>query len=59
MDNFSILPEQKNILISFVTGEDAVYSETLDDECLVNLIYDILKKCFQKLNISAPTQIIR
>ncbi len=58
-DNFEVLPKMSNVLICFVCGEDAKYIETLQDECLLDVIHEIFNKCFTQLKIPKPIKIIR
>jgi hypothetical protein len=59
LDNFDVLPNQRNILLTFVAGEDALFSETIEEECLLDIIHELLTRSFPKLNIPRPKQIVR
>ncbi len=56
---FFVFPKNPNMMLSFLTGEEAAFAETLSDETLLNLIYDILITAFPNRNLPKPTQIIR
>ncbi len=47
-----------NVLISFVCGEDAKYIETLQEECLIDVIHELFTKCFPKLKLPRPVKLI-
>lgn len=57
--NFELLPNHSNVLFSFVVGENAVFIENLQDECLIDVIHEILTKSFPTYNLARPKQIIR
>ncbi len=59
LDNFDVLPNLPNVLLCFTVGQDAVFIESLSDECLLDVINEIFSKCFAKLNLPKPKQIIR
>jgi monoamine oxidase len=48
-----------NALLCFVAGADAIYIETLSDECLMDVICELFTKCFPKMNLAKPRQILR
>lgn len=58
-DNFEVLPKMSNVLIGFVCGEDAKFIETLQEECLLDVIHELFTKCFPKLKLPRPIKIIR
>ena len=57
--NFELLPNHSNVLFSFVVGQNAVFIENLQDECLIDVIHEILTKSFPTYNLARPKQIIR
>ena len=42
-----------------MAGKSAIYMESLTDECMLDVIDEILAKCFPKLNLPRPKSIIR
>ena len=54
-----ILPHNNNVLIGFMAGASAIYMETLQDECLLDVFDEILAKCYPNLNLPRPKSIIR
>ena len=49
----------KNILYGFIAGNDAIFTESQTDQCLLNIIYEMISKVFPKLKIPKPSKIIR
>jgi hypothetical protein len=49
----------KNILNGFIGGNDAVLTESQTDQCLLDIIYEMLSKVFTKVAIPKPKVIIR
>ena len=49
----------KNILYGFIAGDNSVFTESQSDQCLLNIIYEMISKVFPKLKIPKPTNIIR
>ena len=41
-----LLPHFPNILLCVLTGNDAMYMETLEEECLIDIASEVLSKCF-------------
>ena len=48
-----------NVLVSFVVGYHAQFIEHLEDECLIDVIFELFLRCFPILNLPRPKQIIR
>ena len=59
IDNFNVLPNNPNITYTFVVGEDAKFMENLSDECLNNVIFDLLQKAFPTLKLPKPIKMYR
>lgn len=55
---FLIVPNRPNILLGFLSGEDSIYSETLTDEELTDILTELFRSFFPKLNLPRP-RIIR
>jgi hypothetical protein len=49
-----ILPHCPNVLEGLVAGEDAVFTESLSDECLIDVVSEILTKSFPNLHLPRP-----
>jgi hypothetical protein len=58
-DNFDRISIFENVLLGFVAGKNSEFIETLDDECLLDVITELIAKCFPDLNIPKPKKIIR
>jgi hypothetical protein len=58
-DNFDVLPRLPNVLLGFFVGENAKKIENLDEECLIDLIYELFNKCFPKSKLPKPIKIIK
>ncbi|CAF0888888.1 unnamed protein product [Brachionus calyciflorus] len=58
-DNFEKLHNQKNILFCFTAGKDAEYIENLEDECILDVISELLERSFPYANLPKPIKIIR
>lgn len=52
-------PKKKNILFGFLVGKASAFSETLSDECMIDIFGEMLAKFFPKLNIPKPRAIVR
>ncbi len=48
-----------NVLLGFIAGEDAKKIENIPEECLLDVINELLTKCFPKLKLKRPVRIIR
>ena len=59
LENFNVLPLHPNVLYGFAVGEDAMFIETLDDECLLDVIHELFRKCFPALEIPRPHKVYR
>jgi spermine oxidase len=60
--SFNVLtvpPKRRNIFFSFFTGENSIYSESLSDECLIDVMNDLLTKFFPQFNIPRPKALVR
>lgn len=53
------LPNHDNILIGFTAGATAIYLESLEDECVIDIYYEIISKCFPELNFPRPKSVLR
>ncbi len=51
---FTIVPNRPNILVSLITGEAAIYSESLSDQKLLDILTEIFRKFFPRLNLPRP-----
>lgn len=58
-ENFEALPHCPNVLESLVAGEEGIFTETLSDECLIDVVSELFAKCFPKLHLPRPKKIIR
>ena len=43
-----------NVFLCFLTGKDAIFTESLEEESLIDVIEEILTKCFSSLNLPRP-----
>ena len=48
-----------NILYTFICGEDAKYIEELENPCLLEVLHEMLVKCFKKMVIPKPVALIK
>lgn len=48
-----------NVLYTFISGENAKFIETLENNVLAEIIYEMLSKCFNKLSIPKPKYLIK
>ena len=55
----TVPPKRRNIFFSFFTGDNSIYSESLSDECMIDVISDLLTKFFPKLKIPRPKALVR
>ena len=51
---FTIVPNRPNILVSLITGEAAIYSESLSDQKFLDILTEIFRKFFPRLNLPRP-----
>ncbi|CAF0888908.1 unnamed protein product [Brachionus calyciflorus] len=58
-DNFDKIPNHKNILLGFTAGKNAEYIEKLDDECVLDVISELLERSFPYANLPKPVKVIR
>jgi hypothetical protein len=58
IDNLFKLPIFNNVLIGFLVGEKAVFIESLDDDCLLDMIKELVAKFFPTFK-QKPVKIIR
>jgi spermine oxidase len=58
IDNLFKLPIFDNVLIGFLVGEKAVFIENLDDECLLDIIKELVAKFFPNFR-PKPIKIVR
>ena len=58
INNFTVLPYSQNVLLTFIVGKDSIFVENLEEECLVDVLSEILAKCFTDLNLPRPKRVI-
>ncbi|CAF0978123.1 unnamed protein product [Brachionus calyciflorus] len=58
-DYFEKLPNHKNILLVFNAGKNAEYIEKLKDECVLDVITELIERCFSYAKLPKPVKIIR
>lgn len=58
-DNFDKLPNHRNVLLGFTAGENAEFIETLEDECVLDVIRELIERCFPYAELPKPVKIIR
>jgi hypothetical protein len=46
-------------MYTFLTGDNGIYSESLTDQCLIDIITELLQKTFPDLKVTAPKRIYR
>jgi monoamine oxidase len=56
---FELVPNMPNVLMCFTAGADSIFIETLSDECLIDVLCELFTKCFPKLNMPKPKQLLR
>jgi len=54
-----IPPKRKNVFFSFFTGQDSIYAESLSDNCMIDVMSDLLTKFFPQYNIPRPKALVR
>jgi hypothetical protein len=59
LGSLEALPKMKNVLYGFMAGDDAILSEKISDQCLLDIIYEMIGKTFPRLAIPKPRSIIR
>ena len=59
LNNFEVLINQPNVLVTFVVGEDSKIIENLEEECLVDVVHELLTKCFHKINFPRPKRVLK
>lgn len=59
MDNFEVLPNLPSVLVCFVVGKDAQYIENLSEECLLDVVCELLEKCFYSLSLPKPKRVLK
>ena len=58
-DVFRVPPNFPNILFSEFVGDASKFSETLSDQCLIDVFFELTTKFFPSLNLPKPVKIIR
>ena len=53
------MPKKTNVLFAFLVGNGSIYSESMSDECLIDVIAELFGIFFPKLNIPRPRHVIR
>lgn len=57
--SFEVLKYQPHILYSFLYGRDAVYSENLQNSCIIEIVHELLTKCFPHIKFPRIKALIR
>ena len=57
--SWDIDPRNRNVINSFITGKNAKYIEDLDNECLLEILYEMLVKCFPNFEWPKPLTLIK
>jgi hypothetical protein len=57
--SFDVMPKFKNVLFAFLVGDDSVRSESVSDNCIIDVIYEMLMKFFPGLNLPRPVSVVR
>lgn len=58
MNNFEALPNSLNTFLCFMVGRDAVFVETLPEECLIDVVHELFSKCFPALKLPRPVRVL-
>ncbi|CAF0706862.1 unnamed protein product [Brachionus calyciflorus] len=58
-DNYEKLPNHKNVLFCFNVGKNADYIEKLEDECILDVISELLERNFPFADLPKPIKVIR
>jgi len=59
LSSFQAIPGYDNVLFAFITGDAAIKSEQVSDDCLKDVAHEIFTKFFPQLRLTRPTQIVR
>ncbi|RMZ99363.1 spermine oxidase [Brachionus plicatilis] len=59
LDYFEKLPNHKNVLLAFTVGSYSEVIEQLEDDCVLDVISELIEKCFAHANLPRPVKIIR
>ena len=57
--SFEVHPKMKNILYSWIGGSNASFTESLPDQCILEVLSELLMKYFPKIIKKPPKSIIR
>lgn len=58
LNNFEALPNSLNTFLCFMVGRDAVFVESLPEECLVDCVHELFAKCFPRLKLPRPSRVL-
>ena len=58
-NTITIPPKRRDLFFTFFTGQNSIYIESLSDECMIDVMSDLLKKFFPKKNIPRPKALVR
>ena len=57
--SFTVVPKKPNVLFAFLVGNGSIYSESMSDECMIDVIAELFGIFFPNLNIPRPRNVIR
>jgi monoamine oxidase len=57
--SYDVSPTMKNVLCTSLYGENALYSESLSDQALTDVLSEIFAKCFPEIQLPAIKQVVR
>lgn len=58
-NSYEVAPTMKNVLYTFLYGENALFSEKLSDQALIDLFTEILAKGFPQIKLPRIKQLVR
>jgi len=54
LSQFTVVPNRPNILVTLITGETAIYSESLSDQQLLEILIELLRNFYPHFNLTVP-----
>ncbi len=51
---FAVAPDRPNVLVTLITGDAAIYSESLSDQQLLNILTELFRNFYPRLNLPVP-----
>jgi len=51
---FAVVPNRPNILVTLIAGQTAIFSESLSDQQLLDILTELFRKFYPRLNLPRP-----